>query len=91
MARVTVQVYTIMREKLGTGKVDVSADTAAAALREMEKTYGPVFRDLLYSGNSIKSHYMLLVNGRSVDRNRLDGIELRDGDVLHIFPPIAGG
>lgn len=34
-----------------------------------------------------KEATIFLVNGRSADREKI----LNEGDVLHIFPPIAGG
>ena len=88
---ITVQVYTTLKEKLKSGKIAVEAKTASDALKQLEKKYGSAFRNEMYDGKKLKNYYIFLLNGLAIDHKKLSKAKLKDGDILHIFPPIAGG
>ncbi len=88
---ITVQVYTTLKEKLKAGKIEVDAINVSDALKKLEKKFGAAFRNELYVGKKLKNYYIFLHNGRAVDHKKLSKEKLKDGDFLHIFPPIAGG
>ena len=92
MPKITVRMYTTLKEKLGTGGVDLIAKNVEDALRQLNEKFGEKFRQTLYEPNGkIKGYYILLLNGKVVDRENPEKFKLKSGDVLHIFPPIAGG
>lgn len=88
---ITVQVYTTLKEKLKSGKIEIEAKTVLDALKQLEKRYGSVFRNEMYDGKKLKNYYIFLLNGLAVDHKHLSKTKLKNGDLLHIFPPIAGG
>ena len=92
MAQITIRFYTTLREKLGKSKVSLDAPTVAQALVELKRQFGSRFTDQLYnSKGTIKNYYILLLSGHTVDRKEIKKTALKEGDILHIFPPIAGG
>ncbi len=92
MAQITVRFYTTLREKVGKSKALSNVHTVAQALEELKRQFGSRFIDQLYNPNgTIKNYYILLLSGRSIDRKEIKKTGLKEGDILHIFPPIAGG
>jgi len=37
------------------------------------------------------NEFLLALDSEILDRNALDKVQLKEGNVLHIFPPISGG
>ncbi len=92
MARITVRFYTTLKEKVGKGKVELEAKNVADALEELKEQFGTKFTDQLYDpSNKIKDYYILLLSGHTVQKEEIKKTEVKEGDILHIFPPIAGG
>jgi MoaD family protein len=88
---ITARFYTILREKLRTDRIEIEARTVEDALDAIEGKLRLPFKEILMENGRIRRTYILLLNGRTVDKDDLAGTPLRDGDVLHFFPPIAGG
>ena len=65
--------------------------TVDLVLRTLSEKYGDPFKEYVYDGETgqPKGFLQFLVNGNST----LNGLEteLKDGDVLAILPPVAGG
>lgn len=92
MARITVRFYTTLKEKVGKGKVELEAKNVADALENLKRQFGTKFTDQLYDpSGKIKDYYILLLSGHTIDREEIEKTEVKEGDILHIFPPIAGG
>lgn len=92
MARITVRFYTTLKEKVGKGKVELEAKNVADALENLKRQFGTKFTDQLYDPTGkIKDYYILLLSGHTIDRKEIKKREVKKGDILHIFPPIAGG
>ncbi|MFH2071139.1 MAG: MoaD/ThiS family protein [Elusimicrobiota bacterium] len=93
MAKITVRMYTILKENVGTGSVNLAVKNAGEALEKLKERFGGQFVDTLYEddGKKIKGYFILLLNGKVVDRVNPSRHKLKNGDTLHIFPPIAGG
>jgi molybdopterin synthase sulfur carrier subunit len=90
--KITVRMYTILKEQVGCGKVDLEGSNVAEVLDKMKEMFGERFMRTLYEENGkVKGYYILLLNGKVVDHKKLKTYKLKDGDTLHIFPPIAGG
>ncbi|MCB0880668.1 MAG: MoaD/ThiS family protein [Thermoleophilia bacterium] len=83
MMNVTVKLFAGLRERAGTGtlEVDVPEGTTAGVARDVVgETAG--LGDLL-----TRQRVALAVNRRYAD----DNLPLRDGDELALIPPVSGG
>lgn len=93
MAKVMVKFFTTLRELAGEKQTEVRGDTVAEIIEKVVEKYGSKFRDSLFDKETgrIKPFYNILINGiRLSPREGLDR-EVKDGDVIAIFPPVGGG
>ncbi len=66
-------------------------DTAGILMQKLVKKYGQRFEQVTMDGINLKPRIKIIINGRDIDYlNGLD-TQLKDGDVIVIIPPIAGG
>jgi len=94
MALVTVRFYSLWRSYIGTASTALEADHIQDALTQLEERFGPVLREGLgtagiHLNGKIQDYSPILLNGIAL-RN-LKSNNLKEGDVLHIFPPAIGG
>ena len=94
MALITVRFYSLWRSYLGTDSTTFQADDIQDALTQLEEKFGPRLREKLESAGvhldgRIQDYSLILLNGIAL-RN-LKSTDLKEGDVLHIFPPAIGG
>ena len=94
MASITVRFYSLWRSYLGTDSITLQADDIQDALQQLETGFGPRLRERLETAGvhldgKIQDYSLILLNGISL-RN-LKRTDLKEGDVLHIFPPAIGG
>lgn len=91
---ITVKFFASFREATGKEKeiIERAADVASL-LEELTRRFGDKLGRLLYEPGTkkLRDTVNILVNGRGI--NLLSGLqtELRDGDVVAIFPPVSGG
>ena len=93
MARVVVKFFATLRQLTGEKQTEVRGETVAGIAEKLVEKYGSGFRDTLLNKETgrIKPFYSILVNGiRLSFREGLDK-EVKDGDVIAIFPPVGGG
>jgi len=96
MASITVRFYTLWRVFLGTEKDSLRASNVAEAMDQLEAQYGEQFKERLESRGivtkqALRDISLILLNGRSIDKNNLYKVTLKSGDVLHLFPQVMGG
>jgi MoaD family protein len=94
MALITVRFYSLWRSYLGTDSTTLQADNIEDALAQLEERFGPRLRENLeiagvHLDGKIQDYSLILLNG--VTLRNLKSTALREGDVLHIFPPAIGG
>ncbi len=94
MALITVRFYSLWRSYLGTDSTTLQADDIQDALSQLETKFAPRLREKLKTAGvhldgKIQDYSLILLNGISL-RN-LKRTDLKEGDVLHIFPPAIGG
>jgi molybdopterin converting factor small subunit len=94
MALVTVRFYSLWRSYLGTDSTILQADYIDDALTQLEKKFGYRLRENLKTAGihldgRIQDYSLILLNGTTL-RN-LKSTDLKEGDVLHVFPPSIGG
>ena len=94
MALITVRFYSLWRSYLGTDSSTLQADNIEDAVGQIETKFGPRLREKLETAGvhldgKIQDYSLILLNGISL-RN-IKSTALKEGDVLHIFPPAIGG
>jgi len=94
MASITVRFYSLWRSYIGTASTTLQADHIQEALTQLEDEFGPILRERLGTAGirlngKIQDYSLVLLNGIAL-RN-LKSNHLKEGDVLHIFPPAVGG
>lgn len=90
--KIIVKFYTVLRDKLGTDRVEISGRDVLEVLKKLSLKYGKDFSEEVFDeSGAIHNYYILLLNDKTVDQKNPQEARLKEGDVLHIFPPIAGG
>ena len=94
MADVTVKVrlFATLRKKYGVKELTVKCDgTLRGAIENASKIIGEGFLREIYDENQgkIKENMIIMINGRNI--KDLKEIKIKDGDIIAIFPPLAGG
>jgi molybdopterin converting factor small subunit len=94
MALITVRFYSLWRSYLGMDSATLQADDIQDALAQLETKFGPRLRAKLETAGvhldgKIQDYSLILLNGIAL-RN-IKSSALKEGDVLHIFPPAVGG
>ena len=93
--KITVHFLGNIRETAGTREraFEISEPTVGALVERMVREYGDNFKRTLIntSTGKVSSSVVLALNG--VDIEALKGLKtnLKDGDIVAIFPPVAGG
>ena len=94
MAVITVRFYSLWRQYLGVNSVSLEADNIEDALAKIEDEFGARLREQLkidgmQANGKLQDYSLILLNGISLRNLRQK--DLKDGDVLQIFPPASGG
>ena len=94
MALITVRFYSLWRSYLGMDSATLQADDIQDALAQLETEFGPRLRAKLETAGvhldgKMQNYSLILLNGIAL-RN-IKSTALKEGDVLHIFPPAIGG
>lgn len=94
MAKVTVKFYSLWQVYAGAESFNVEADDLAGALEQVEQQFGARIREGLKAkgvelSGQIKAFSLVLLNGTNI--KQVKDTALKDGDTLHIMPPLAGG
>ncbi len=92
MPQVLVKLYTTLRARLGKSQVWVEGATAADLVQRVAELGGAQTGQLLFDDKGVvRNEFLLALDSEILDRNALDKVQLKEGNVLHIFPPISGG
>lgn len=84
MQRVVVKFYANIRQKAGVGEFACQAATVRDAIESLRQEYGEDFIRHVKSCN-------VFLNSDNVTMMQGPLTRLKEGDVLHIFPPMGGG
>ncbi|AKG91508.1 MoaD family protein [Geoglobus ahangari] len=87
---VVIELFATLRERYGK-RAEVDARTLEEAVRKACEVFGEEFyREVYEEDGTLRDDRIILINGRNVkDMEKIP--ELREGDRIAIFPPIAGG
>jgi len=96
VATITVRFYTFLCHILGVDSLPLEVDNVEEAIMQLEEKFQSRLQEQIHArgvGADIKlrDFWLLLVNGRTVDKQNLRQIRLETGDVLQFLPPAAGG
>jgi molybdopterin converting factor small subunit len=94
MALIAVRFYSLWRSYLGIDSTTLQAFRIDDALTQLEEKFGYRLREKLeaagvHLNGKIQDYSLILLNGIAL-RNLKD-TALKEGDVLHVFPPAIGG
>jgi MoaD family protein len=94
MALIKVRFYSLWRSYLGIDSTTLQVDYIDDLLTQLEEKFGSRLREKLetagiYMDGKIQDYSLILINGIAL-RN-LKSNALKEGDVVHIFPPAIGG
>ena len=81
---VEVKLFATLRREAGGKGFEMNASSVEEVLRELATRYDSGFREQL-------KQVTILVNGRNAVQLKGKRTRLCDGDVVSIFPPMAGG
>ena len=91
-ATVKVRLFATLRKKYGVKELTVKCDgTLRGAIENASKIIGEGFLREIYDENrgKVKENMIIMINGRNI--KDLKEIKIKDGDIIAIFPPLAGG
>lgn len=96
MIRVKVKSFFHLRDLMRNGEVDLQVEagsTVGNILDELVCRFGEEIRNALIDPQSgkVRPYYRVLVGGRDLHQMEDLDTPLSDGDVVALFPPVAGG
>jgi len=92
---IKVKLFSLFRKYIDDRQIDLDPEkikTIRDLINNLDQKYEAIFsKKLLGDKEAINPGAIILVNGHNIHHiNQLD-TELKDGDVVTIFPPSAGG
>ncbi|MDP8023652.1 MAG: MoaD/ThiS family protein [Nitrososphaeria archaeon] len=92
MARVKLRVFYELIDVLGAHELEVEADTILGLLEMIVKKYGErAKRAMLDNSEQFHEHLLVYINNRYIKREMYSKVQLKDGDLVMIMPPVGGG
>ena len=92
MAKALVMVYTTLRKRLGFSRAELEGDDVGELIEKLCAMKEPEVRKLILDGEGrVKNHFVLTLNSEILDNGKASAVKVKDGDILHVFPPVAGG
>ena len=91
---VTVQFEAQLREAAGCDKTDISIDSGLVSelLERLSNQYSENLSSrLLNQDGQPQRSLLIFVNDQSIASREFAEAELKDGDVVSLYPPISGG
>lgn len=96
--KIKVLFFTTLREIIGKREetIDLLVDdkiTINTVLNVLKERYDKPFEDYVFDPKTqqVRGHIQFLINGKSISHINEMEIELKDGNVLAILPPVGGG
>jgi molybdopterin synthase sulfur carrier subunit len=93
MVKIEILLFATLRDKYGVRKIEIECDGTIRnlienAARRLEESFLASVYDL--DRDKVRDDLIFAINGRNI-KDLKGEIELRSGDVIAIFPPVAGG
>jgi MoaD family protein len=92
LSKFKIRLYTALQAMAGQSEVEVEAESIGEALEYLSQKYGKDFHDSLFDKEGrILYFYRVYMNKENIPLSEAPRKKPRDGDVVHIFPPVIGG
>ena len=92
MAKITVMIYTTLRKSLGISRLDLGGRTVGEVLDRLCDYKKPEAAALIRDAEgNVRQHFVLTLNSEILDNKKTASVPVKDGDILHVFPPVSGG
>jgi len=92
MPKITVMIYTTLRKRLGVPKLELSGATVKEVLDALCGYKKPEVAELIMDpAGGVRQHFVLTLNSEILDNRKTGSVPVKDGDILHVFPPVSGG
>ncbi|MEM2237112.1 MAG: MoaD family protein [Candidatus Caldarchaeum sp.] len=91
--KIQTRYFAFMREKLGRDSEEFELHEGATVqdfIEVFKAKYAEKLSDL-FEAEGLKTGFALALNGENLDKPRWRQTKLKEGDVVVILPPIAGG
>lgn len=85
MATVTLRYWAAAKDAAGVAEQTVTAETLALALAAAAES------DVRAGLRAVLQRSSFLIDGQPVGRRAAESVQLRDGAVIEVLPPFAGG
>jgi|YelNatPaOPRAMG01_1025707.scaffolds.fasta_scaffold03028_8 molybdopterin converting factor small subunit len=91
MLKITLEVFTTLKERLGWSKKELIIDASESATLKDVLDAVPELKSLIVEQDLLKKGFIILINGRHAEF--LGGLHaiVRDGDTIDVFPQSGGG
>jgi molybdopterin synthase sulfur carrier subunit len=91
--KVKAEFFATLREKVGTASTEVSfsGNTVMDLIVALDEMFGGILKELMVEGGELRELVKILVNGKDVRGIKGLYTELKGGDSVSFFPPVAGG
>jgi len=86
MPEVKIKLFANLREIAGVKEDFIEARTLEEALKKLVEKH-PELKDKIFPEGELSKSLNIMVNGKSAELTA----ELKEGDEIAIFPPVAGG
>jgi sulfur-carrier protein len=91
MATVTMRYWAAAKEAAGVAEQRLTADTLAAALAQAAEIAQAARTAGAERLRAVLARSSFLIDGDPVGLRAADSVVLREGDVIEVLPPFAGG
>ncbi|HAH31220.1 MAG TPA: hypothetical protein DCL44_02780 [Elusimicrobia bacterium] len=92
MPKALVMVYTTLRIRLGFSRIELEGDYVGGLIEKLCALKEPEVRKLILDGEGrVKNYFVLTLNSEILDNGKASKVKIKDGDILHVFPPVSGG
>lgn len=91
MASVKVRLFHELRTAAGSGEITVTADKMDELLRLLAEKYGKTPRNVLFDETGRLREYVFVYINNVLQKPVDMSVQLKDGDVILVIPPVSGG
>ena len=91
MASVKVRLFHELRTAAGGGEVTLAANTLGELLRTLADRYGEMARNVLLDREGRVRQYAFVYINNTLQKPLDMSVQLKDGDVILVIPPVSGG
>jgi len=91
VASVKVRLFHELRTAAGGGEVTLAANTLGELLRTLADRYGEMARNVLLDREGRVRQYAFVYINNTLQKPLDMSVQLKDGDVILVIPPVSGG